>query len=196
MDLTTYTAFNGTKQIASGSLIDVTLFVKDLTGDGDTAATVVFDDVTGKVVDLDVRGTVKEIRKRLEAFQAPQQDEARRSGPGRPKLGVVSREISLLPRHWEWLAAQSGGASVTLRKLVDDARKKNVGRDKIRQSQDAAYRFMLTMAGDLAGYEEALRALYAKNAAQFKKLTADWPKDVRSHALKLSKAAFQQEADA
>lgn len=194
MNTSSYTAFNGTKQVATGSLVDVTLFVKDLTSDGDTAATLVFDDSTGKVIDLDVRGSVREIRRRLEAAQSPAHDDAKRSGPGRPKLGVVSREISLLPRHWEWLATQSGGASVTLRKLIDDARKKNHGRDRIRQSQDAAYRFMLTMAGDLKGYEEALRALYAKNVAQFRKLIADWPKDVRLHATKLSKAAFQQES--
>ena len=191
----TYTAFDGAKQIAEGTLIDVTLFVKDLFAKNESTDVLVFDDATGKVVDLDTRGSEKEIRKRLEVVQAPPSDDTKKSGPGRPKLGVVSREIALLPRHWEWLATQSGGASVTLRKLVEDARKKNQGRDQLRTAQDAAYRFMQTMAGDRNGFEEALRALYAKNLAQFKKMVVDWPKDIRTHVLKLSKPAFQQEAD-
>jgi hypothetical protein len=193
--IATYTAFDGAKQIAAGTLIDITLFAKDLLTRNESTDLLVFDDFTGKVIDLDTRGSEKDIRKRLAAMQAPQAEEAKKSGPGRPKLGVVSREIALLPRHWEWLATQSGGASVTLRKLVDDARKKNQGRDQLRAAQESAYRFMQTMAGDRIGFEEALRALYAKNLTQFKKMIVDWPKDIRNHVLKLSKPAFEQEAD-
>ena len=114
-------------------------------------------------------------------------------GPGRPKLGVVAREVTLLPRHWEWLAQQSGGASVALRKLVDEARRTGEDRDRVRQAQEAAYRFMSAMAGNKANYEDAIRALFAGEAARFEDLIAEWPADVRRHAAKLAERAFDRE---
>src|SRR4029079_4156101 len=63
-------------------------------------------------------------------------------GRGRPRLGVVAREGTLLPRHWEWLGTQPGGASVVLRKLVEEARRANGDADRTRAARDAAYRFM------------------------------------------------------
>ena len=91
-------------------------------------------------------------------------------GPGRPKLGVVAREITLLPRHWDWLAQQKGGASVAIRKLVDEARRVNEDGDRIRLAQEAAYRFMSAMAGNRPHYEEAIRALFAADSASFRKI--------------------------
>jgi hypothetical protein len=117
-------------------------------------------------------------------------------GPGRPRLGVVAREVTLLPRHWEWLARQSGGASVALRKLVDEARRTGEDRDRVRQGQEAAYRFMSAMAGNKANYEDAIRALFAGEAARFENLIAEWPADVRSHASKLAERAFDRELPA
>ncbi len=105
---------------------------------------------------------------------------------GRPKLGVVAREVTLLPRHWEWLADQPGGASVALRKLVEAARRDHRERDEQRQLQERAYHFMSAMAGDLPGFEEGLRALYASERARFTELIAAWPADVREHALRLA----------
>ncbi len=110
--------------------------------------------------------------------------------PGRPKLGVVSREVTLLPRHWEWLAAQPGGASVALRKLVDEARKVSSDRQVIRQAQEAAYKFMSALAGNEKGFEEAARALFSRKLHQFELATSTWPKDVRKHALKLANCAL------
>jgi hypothetical protein len=112
-------------------------------------------------------------------------------GPGRPKLGVVAREVTLLPRHWDWLNSQPGGASVTLRKLVEQARRASEGRDRVRQSQDAANRFMSAIAGDLPGFEEATRALFAANTGRFDECVASWPADVRDHARKLATVALQ-----
>jgi hypothetical protein len=109
---------------------------------------------------------------------------------GRPKLGVVPREVTLLPRHWEWLATQPGGASVALRKLVESASRANETKDRIRQAQEAAYRFMSTMAGNLPGYEEAVRTLFADKPEQFGLHTEAWPADVRDHARMIALRAF------
>lgn len=112
-------------------------------------------------------------------------------GPGRPKLGVVAREVTLLPRHWEWLNGQPGGASVALRKLVDEARRANDGKDRVRQAREAAYRFMSVMAGNERGFEEATRALFAGDRERFEEFVASWPADVRDHAKRLAAAAFE-----
>ncbi|HKQ30957.1 MAG TPA: DUF2239 family protein, partial [Burkholderiales bacterium] len=112
------------------------------------------------------------------------------AGPGRPKLGVVSREVSLLPRHWEWLVAQSGGASAVLRRLVEEARKKSTAGDTVKQAQERTYSFMSVIAGDYEGYEEALRALYRRNKKDFLTHVRKWPTDVKSHAMKLARKVF------
>jgi len=186
-NLNTCTAFAGAKRIASGSVSDVAVKVKKYLDKHADESLLIFDDVTSAQVEIDFRGSLEDVIERLprESGESPE-----KSGPGRPKLGVVSREIGLLPRHWEWLALQPGGASVTLRKLVEDAKKSNGDRDKIRQSQNSAYKFMSAMAGNLAHFEEATRAFFACNRPLFETLTAGWPKDVRDHALMLGEAAL------
>src|SRR5262249_44105045 len=116
-------------------------------------------------------------------------DEAPR-GRGRPKLGVVAREVTLLPRHWDWLGAQPGGASVGLRRLVDSARHARESRERVRAAQEAAHRFMNALAGNLPNYEEALRALYAGERNRFETAYAAWPEDVREYTRELAQAAF------
>jgi hypothetical protein len=129
----------------------------------------VFDDSTGRPIDIDIRGTIEEVR-----------------GRGRPKLGVIAREITLLPRHWDWLNSQPGGASVALRKLVEEARRTSGDRDRIRSAQEAAYHFMSAIAGNLPGFEEASRALFAYDRRRFGDLIAAWPEDIRDHVIKLA----------
>ncbi len=182
------TAFAGTKKIASGTMIDVALKIKDHLAKDAKASILVFDDRTSQQVELDLRGTKDAVVKRLEALRSPDAEAEieKKTGPGRPKLGVVAKEVTLLPDHWDWLSRQPGGASVTLRRLVDAAKKKNAAKDELRQAQDAAYKFMTVMGGDLPNYEEALRALYANDAKKFGKLLQDWPKDIREHASKLA----------
>ncbi|MHB9840823.1 DUF2239 family protein [Paraburkholderia terrae] len=194
----TCTAFEGVRRLASGELKDVALAVKAATERDGGASVLIFDDQTSRPIELDLRGSASDVLARL----ADQQDgEARQTeaasdepaasrGRGRPKLGVVAREVTLLPRHWEWLNGQPGGASVALRKLVDAARGASEGKDRMRQAQEAAYRFMTAMAGDLAGYEEATRALYANDAARFDAMTAAWPVEVRDHTRALAKRAL------
>ena len=116
-------------------------------------------------------------------------------GPGRPRLGVVPREVTLLPRHWQWLASQPGGASVALRRLVDEARRSSVGRDRVRRAQEVSYRVMTALAGDLPGFEDALRALFARDGAAFDRHVATWPDDVRDYARRLAAPALAGETE-
>ena len=186
-----YTSFNGHKRFASGSLPVNALAVKHALDSGMTSAMLTFCDQTGQVVDIDLRGSDADILARLppDGFQIQGNESAlldsgesaEPRGRGRPKLGVVAREITLLPRHWDWLATQPGGASVTLRKLVDESRRANADRDRQRQASECAYHFMSAMAGDMAGFEEASRALFANDAAKFRQQTEAWPADVRDY---------------
>lgn len=178
------TAFAGTTLIARGRLIDVALAAK--TTDPEGPAVLVFDDANGRVIDLDLRGDRAEIAARLAPAQPPQEQEAPARGRGRPKLGVVAREVTLLPRHWEWLAAQPGGASQALRRMVDEARRADGNRTERRTAQEAAYRFMAAIAGDLPDFEETVRALFADDLEGTRRLMAEWPQDVRDHALALA----------
>lgn len=180
---TSYSAFDGSRRFAEGALIDVALAVKSALAERPDASVLVFDDATGRVVDLDLRGSSEDIAARL-APAPPEADGPR--GRGRPKLGVVAREVTLLPRHWDWLAAQPGGASQALRRLVDDARKADGGRTEIRAAREAAYRFMSAMAGNLPGFEEATRALFADDQTRFVEQAATWPADVRAYVLQLA----------
>ncbi|APW60818.1 DUF2239 family protein [Paludisphaera borealis] len=183
------TAFEGDQRIARGLLIDVAVEVKRVVDRGESAPVLIFDDETSEQVEIDLRGTVDDVLKRFERSTEAADDAPR--GPGRPRLGVVSREVTLLPRHWEWLGDQPGGASVTLRKIVDEARRANEGKDRVRKAQEAAYRFLSTMGGNLPGFEEANRALFAGDADRFAREVALWPADVREHATNLALAAFQ-----
>jgi hypothetical protein len=197
----TYIAFEGDRCIASGDLRDVAGAAKAALDRRKEASILVFDGKTSGPVDIDFRGSIGDVLARLpEIAGAPvaMEDAAPPAprGPGRPRLGVVAREVTLLPRHWEWLAQQSGGASVALRKLVDEARRTGEDRDRVRQGQEAAYRFMSAMAGNKANYEDAIRALFAGEAARFENLIAEWPADVRSHASKLAERAFDRELPA
>jgi len=158
------------------------------------ASVLIFESGSSAPVDIDLRGSVDDVLARIPPATTARADEdaavAVPRGPGRPKLGVVAREITLLPRHWEWLARQSGGASVAIRKLVDDARRGGEDKDRIREGQDAAYRFMSAMAGNKPHFEEAIRALFAPNPSRFQELIAGWPADVRDHAARLAERAF------
>jgi len=189
------TAFCGQGRIASGPLSEVALKAKAVVDNDDTAQILIFDDANAHPIEVDFRGTPEDVLHRLEqrSRRAPQPAGGVPRGRGRPKLGVVAREVTLLPRHWEWLQSRPGGASVTLRKLVEDARRANGGEDRVRLAQEVAYRFMVAMAGDAPGFEEASRALFAGNKTRFDQETQAWPSDVRDHARELATAAFEDQ---
>lgn len=189
-------AFLGTERIGRGTPSEILPAVKAALDADGTVPVLVFDAVTSELAELDLHGTLAEALARLPhqaaptaSASAPVAAPAPRA-PGRPKLGVVGREVTLLPRHWEWLATQPGGASVTLRKLVERARKESVDADRARQARDATYRFMYAMAGDEAGFEDASRALFAGDRERFEAALGDWPADVRAHVLELAEGAL------
>ncbi|MBS8225048.1 DUF2239 family protein [Vannielia litorea] len=166
----TFTAFEGHTRIASATLPELANLLARM-GHGPGAALLIFSDLTGRETDLDLSGGPAAVAARY--APAPR-------GRGRPKLGVVPREVTLLPRHWDWLASQRGGASATLRRLVEEAMK----RPDPAAARDAAYSFCTAIAGDLPGFEEAMRALYAGEG--FAGAIAGWPEDIRAHALELA----------
>ncbi len=192
-----YIAFDGDRRIGSGNRRDVARAAREALDRQSHASILVFDAQTSALVDLDLRGSVDDVVARIPAAPAHPADEetavAAPRGPGRPKLGVVAREITLLPRHWDWLAQQKGGASVAIRKLVDEARRANEEPDRIRLGQEAAYRFMSAMAGNRPHFEEAIRALFANDPRRFEKLIAEWPADIRDHTANLAERAFRRE---
>jgi hypothetical protein len=192
LEQVSYSAFEGSRLIASGELELVALKTKQAMDRGAKAPVLIFADLTGEQVELDLRGTAADVRKRLSergrhdlAETGAAESASLPRGPGRPRLGVVAREVTLLPRHWSWLNEQPGGASVALRKLVDEARRANVEKDRIRRSQERTYRFMSAIAGNLRGFEEAARALFAWDLDRFHELTRRWPKDIRLQLGKL-----------
>ena len=190
-------AFEGDRRIASGELREVARAAKETLDRRKEASIVVFDGTTSGPVEIDFRGSVADVLARLPddtVAPATAEDAAPPAprGPGRPKLGVVAREVTLLPRHWAWLASQPGGASVAIRKLVEAASRAGEDKDRIRQAQDAAYRFMSVTSGNRAHYEDAIRALFAGNSARFEKLIAEWPSDIRDHTSMLAERAFHR----
>jgi hypothetical protein len=200
-----YTAFAGSRRIASGPLSAVVRAVKEALDAGERDAVLIFDDATSRVVDVDLRGTPDDVAARYAHHEAasngsagvrppapdagdgsPYRDSLTPRGRGRPRLGVVAREVTLLPRHWDWLATQPGGASAAVRRLVDSARQASADKDRVRAAKESAYRFMSAMAGDEPRFEEATRALFANNRERFAEMTAQWPRDVRDHARMLA----------
>ena len=184
--MSTYTAFHAQTRLAAGSLATVAERCKALLDTDPGAAVLVYDDDTGRPVDIDYRGTTHDVLARL----APAIEPTARRGPGRPKLGVVAREVTLLPRHWDWLGSQPGGASVALRRLVEAASRDNASTDRIRHAREAVDRVMLALGGNLPGYEEASRAFHRNERERFEALIEAWPADVRDYVRTLAETAF------
>lgn len=203
-----YTCFDGHRHVDTGSLQSIALVFKKLMVAGSDTPVLVFDNASGRTIDLDIRGTDAEVLARLplaaasdavvtetDGAEADASLQAAARGRGRPKLGVVPREVTLLPRHWEWLGEQPGGASVMLRKLVEEARRAGSDKAQQRKAGERAYHFMQAIAGDLPGFEEATRALFAHEPDKFRRCIADWPADVRDHAILLGFDSASAAAD-
>lgn len=178
-----WTAFAGDRLLQSGAPADVARAMRQALADDPAAAILAFDDRSGRVVDVDLRGSEDDVAARLAPDDGPRQ-------PGRPKLGVVPREVTLLPEQWAWLGEQPGGASGTLRRLVEAARQSPEA--AARGAQAAADRFMAAMLGNQPGYEEASRALYAGDRERFLVHSRNWPAGLRDFARRLAGPAFAE----
>jgi hypothetical protein len=206
---TLHTTFAGHRRLATGTLQANALAAWKALDANPAEPLMMFDDDTGRTVDIDLRGSATEVAARFaEAMPSstdaanaattsdtasdPASDTAAPKGRGRPRLGVIPREVTLLPRHWDWLAEQPGGASVVLRKLVEDARRNGAAQQARRMAQERTYHFMSAIGGDLPGFEEATRALFADDLHRFDALLAAWPADVREHAMRLAAACESQ----
>jgi uncharacterized protein len=176
-----YVAFAGSRQVAAGPLHEVLPVLKQRFDRDRSDMVLVFQTDSGRQVDFDLRGSLDDVLARA----IPEASK----GPGRPRLGVLSREVSLLPQHWDWLEAQPAGASAALRRLVEAAIKQQPGKERARRMREAVSRFLTSIAGDRPNYEEATRALFAGESARFAELVDRWPKDIRDLALELEKQA-------
>ena len=179
----TYTAFAGPRRLARGPLRGVLLETKAFLDGGTRESVLLFEDDTGAQVDFDFRGTPDEVVARAMPPAPP-------PGPGRPRLGVISREVSLLQRHWDWLEAQPYGISGAMRRLVEEASKREPDKERARLAVHAASRVMTVLAGNRPGYEEAARALFARDRRRFDALIRTWPKDIKSHLRRLVAGAM------
>jgi hypothetical protein len=191
----TYTVFDSNRMIVSSDLKTMLLKTKKHLDGGKANQVLIFEDQTGKQLDFDFRGTPDEVWKRISShphFIKTNQNHPLQIGPGRPKLGVISREVTLLPRHWDWLEEQPSGISAALRRLVEEARKCAPDKERARAAQAAAGKIMTVLAGNFAGFEEAARALYANNTEHFKKLINSWPKDIRKYLERLFQHSIHQ----
>ncbi len=201
------TAFEGSRCIATGALTDVALAAKSAVDRGAASPAptpvLIFANASSEVIELDWRGTEAEFAARLARVLPdvvaetnalplgdPEATPETPRGPGRPRLGVIAREVTLLPRHWQWLGTQPGGASVALRRLVEVARRSSEVTDRVRQASAVGYKFMATLAGHEPGFEEASRALFAADQARFEALITTWPIDVQTHLKKILADAF------
>ena len=184
-DEPTYTAFADCRLVASGTREEVLRATrKHLDRDG--TPVLIWEDASGRQVDFDFRGTIDQVIERASTTV--------KSRPGRPRLGVVSREISLLPRHWDWLESQPNGISAAIRRLVDDARRNETGIERGRHVRNAISKFLWAIAGDFPNFEEVARALHAREDSRLEALMSGWPADVRAHVFKRLEHAAALEA--
>jgi hypothetical protein len=168
-----FTAFHHGRRIASGDL-DAVRAAALAALSSDSVEPLVFSDQTGALQSL-----------------VPPREASASPGRGRPRLGVSAREVTLLPRHWDWLSAQPGGASAALRRLVEAAARAPESPEAARRrSADAACAVLNALAGDAPGAEAAVRALYAGDRAAFAGESAAWPDDVRDYLARLAAPAL------
>lgn len=184
-----YTAFNNNEILAQGSLETIALAVRQKVKEDKNASILIFSDLTGRQIDIDISGTEKQVLERLKIYSSNKTPQVS-AGAGRPKLGVIPREISLLPHHWEWLINQDGGSSGIIRKLIDD-KIKSTSPDKVKIAQERAYKFLSAIGGNLPNFDEATRYLYRKDKEKFQELTSSWPKGIVKHSMALLGGVFE-----
>ena len=185
-------AFVGVRCVSSGKMTEIIRHIKENLSQDEINSILILDAETSEPVEIDFRGTTEEVLAKIQSSSgtsSPVSNETENHFK-QTKVGAVAHDVNLLPRHLDWLNQQPGGASVALRKLVEEARHANENKDRFRQAQESANRFLLTMAGNLPGYEEATRALYSGDQNRFQHQIKTWPDDIRNHAKSLANVAF------
>ncbi len=189
---TFFTVFLDQKMLIRGNLSASVLAAAKAKMDDNHSRVVIYNDSSGKPIDVELQGSTEDIIKNIEGNPAlhqymihPEKQAKKPKKRGRPKLGVTSKEISLLPRHWQWLARQKGSPSATLRRLIDESRKANMGRELVEQSRDAVHAFMWDMCGNFVNFEEATRYLFRNDFVTFYEKISTWPNDIKEHVRRL-----------
>jgi len=185
-----FSAFTPKQCLITGSLEEAALAAFHHLRSQSSESVMIFNDETYAIMDIDLSGDAELVKRKAASY--PTANTPAKKGPGRPKLGVIGKEVTLLPRHWEWLASQQGGPSVTLRKLIDAARRdpQIIEQNNCEQAQNLTYKFCNAIAGDLPGFEEALRCLYAKDKVGFSRHLSEWPIDIAGRANFLAQATW------
>lgn len=174
-----YTAFRGDTRIITDSLFNVALALQKQS----EMNVLVFNDQTGQQIDLDLSGSEDDLKQRYTEVEYVKK-------VGRPKLGVISREITLQQKHWNWLDQQSSSASAVIRKLIDKELNDPSSESNIMLAKQAIDHFMLAMLGNMPNYEEATRALYQGNKSHFLALIHNYPKDLKVYLELKAQTAF------
>jgi uncharacterized protein len=185
-DTPRYVVFVGSRLVAEGAVAEILPVLKRRFDRAPSDAALVFDVSTGRQVDFDLSGTLEDALARTRTGE--------RRGPGRPKLGVTSREVALLPRHWAWLEEQPNGISAAIRRLVEEASKKEPGRERARRIRASLSNQLTALAGDRPHYEEVTRALFSGDVARVEDLVARWPRDLRDYTMRQVRAAHEAES--
>ncbi len=180
-----YSSFIGDRHLFTGDLKGMLSQTHAYISRHGEEGLLIFDNFSGRQIDYNFRVSLEELLGK-ELPPTP------KKGPGRPRLGVVCGEISLLPRHWDWLQRQRQSASATIRRLIEAAMKEASPEEKTREAIDAAGKFLWTMAGNLSDFEEASRALYAQKWHILDAITAAWPEDIAKHLNMMLKATGKQ----
>lgn len=178
----TFTVFAGETRLAGGNPADVARAIKAVLQGGERRILRVFRDHDAMPATFDATLDVDAISNALLETRGG----SGRRGQGRPRLGVFAREVTLLPRHWAWLSAQPGGASVTLRKLVDAASHAPFADREERPEAAGLDRFVTAMASMLPWNKEALRAFMLGEEERFVAISENWPADLRDYARQLA----------
>ena len=177
----TFSAYGPTSCIGQGELTDVALAAHRFLRTHPDQSALILQDSTCQIIDLDLSGDEALLERKANHYPI------RSQAPVPDSKDPITGEITLLPRHWQWLAEQGGNASATLRRLIDEARRdpKQKADNECRRRQQLTYRFCQALCGDFQGYEDALRALYAADKDSFKTHISTWPADfaLRAEAL-------------
>ena len=176
METKKYSAIQDQNLIVMGELPVVLKEIKLFLDQGGCEPVLIFDHTDGRQWDFNFQGTLEEV---LSRAIVPEDDNCNKPGPGRPRLGIVSREVTLLPRHWDWLEQQPGKASGTLRRLVEDAMKHPSDDFIIRQKQEALGRIISSVGGNLIGFEDFLRILHRKEWNKVEEVIKEWPLGIK-----------------